>query len=1444
MVRPAKVQHFPTACLVAVLGLAATAVHAYEYPSVERGFKPERSFEVGDIDQVHLFNGGLTVTIPIGQRYTVGGELSYGLTLTYTSQIWDYISAHYPPADDTQTQAHPVRGANAGLGWRLSLGEYWDQNVTGPGRCGDCYIAPDGARHPFYTTLHPDLMDDGTTLYTRDGTYLRMRIIGGGREVDFPNGQIHKFDISGRLVQMRDRFGNSVNVAYGANTWTITDSQNRIHIVNLVSVPHYGQAIGSVVLGAFAGVQATYNFTYSNQTVYRSCLDTDAQTSLTIQLPLLTGVTLPYGSYSMPVSNYHLGSPGGPCGIEGILKKITFPSLGSVEWEYTTYEFPAPLEGTDQQQDPPWLKMTAGVGERTLRDAAGAPIGTSTYSQALPGGQQATESITSVTTPLGDRTDHYFLVGDEPNALYGLPFSASESAPGRPDLLRSKKIYDCAVGGTNCQLRRTTYLKYRTDSPFTGGPEFNSRVEASSTIYHDDGGRWAAVDHSDFDGLGHYRTSVTSGNFDAANTRTQTTRYNPIRGTYPGSFTMVPVASPWVLETYDLQTQSEGATAVRSLVSDPGTGWVSRTRIHRLDGGAQSTTDVVIETLHDGLGNLASERYYGGDSNPVPIGDLPSIALLQTSYRIDHTTAYGTRASSTYVDQFGSALTFKTLDCGDDPATPTIFDPGIDPWTGLASKCRDTSGIVTSFEYDLSGRPLWVKPVIGHDGWTEYVYTPATSWSALASVNIRKRANGGGAIRAESAMKFDALGRLWQEQQKMADGTWSTRETLYNEVGWKASVSEQGNTAKKTQFLFYDVFGRPGTIRPPDGSAHDVVLTYLGVQSMTRRVKVATLINSEENAFTTEFYDRQGRLTKVQEEADKNGVGAPINTTTTYTYDVGNRLSQVSIASSVGTQNRFYTYDQRGFLLSEQHPEKGSTGNGLVTYSNHDPKGHAGRRQDAPFDVTFLYDRAERLTLAHETGGAQRPLKSFTYGTSSAVGVRSNGKLAAASRFNYVGPPFDSVEVIETYTYGGRQGRTSRKNTGYKYGGAAGTESWKQTYTYTDLGELDEQGYPECTWAGCPGALPRTVDYSYSNSNGYLLTAVSEFATSISYHGNGVYDQIIHSNGVVDTQTKDLNNMHRPRELYAQLNGVDLWRSGIYQYDGAGNVKKIGNSYFLYDRVSRLVDGHLYDGPTGGGTLRYQTYAYDPFGNMKSVGGDPWAPGRSTTTSTVNNRLSSSSYHADGSLAGWNGSPCAALPAPLPANPCYEYDALGAMTRAGNGSTGTDFRYVYTANNERFWAYRVGGASSIWTLRDLDGKVLREYDAHTSWTTFKDYVYRDGQLLASSHTNGSVQHFHLDHLGTPRLVTGVASAAAAGFYTVAPCRAYDSRDQAAPLNAAATRVVGMAGICGVPIEASAVSINVTVVDATANGEMTGYPANVPRPNSSVISHLAGVTRRQ
>jgi RHS repeat-associated protein len=59
-----------------------------------------------------------------------------------------------------------------------------------------------------------------------------------------------------------------------------------------------------------------------------------------------------------------------------------------------------------------------------------------------------------------------------------------------------------------------------------------------------------------------------------------------------------------------------------------------------------------------------------------------------------------------------------------------------------------------------------------------------------------------------------------------------------------------------------------------------------------------------------------------------------------------------------------------------------------------------------------------------------------------------------------------------------------------------------------------------------------------------------------------------------------------------------------------------------------------------------------------------------------------------------------------------------------------------------------------YTLRGLGDEVLRRFEHvwGTGWSWEKDYVHRGGSMLAAETPEGA-QHFHLDHLGTPRLIT-------------------------------------------------------------------------------------------
>ncbi len=169
--------------------------------------------------------------------------------------------------------------------------------------------------------------------------------------------------------------------------------------------------------------------------------------------------------------------------------------------------------------------------------------------------------------------------------------------------------------------------------------------------------------------------------------------------------------------------------------------------------------------------------------------------------------------------------------------------------------------------------------------------------------------------------------------------------------------------------------------------------------------------------------------------------------------------------------------------------------------------------------------------------------------------------------------------------------------------------------------------------------------------------------------------------------------------------------------------------------MNRLFASSLYDGPTGGGNLKQQSYTFDAYGNITGITTNGVL--RNTPTSTATNRLTGAvSYDAAGNLTGWNGA-------------IYQYDRFNQMTRMASGSE--DWTYIYTADDERIWSYSPG--LSRWTLRDLESNVLREYLTDSrGWSVGTDYFYRDGLLLAAETQSGR-RHFHLDHLGTPRLIT-------------------------------------------------------------------------------------------
>jgi hypothetical protein len=123
-------------------------------------------------------------------------------------------------------------------------------------------------------------------------------------------------------------------------------------------------------------------------------------------------------------------------------------------------------------------------------------------------------------------------------------------------------------------------------------------------------------------------------------------------------------------------------------------------------------------------------------------------------------------------------------------------------------------------------------------------------------------------------------------------------------------------------------------------------------------------------------------------------------------------------------------------------------------------------------------------------------------------------------------------------------------------------------------------------------------------------------------------------------------------------------------------------------------------------------------------------------------------------------------------------------------------------------------------------------------------VFNDNPLLTSAFMAGIVdaqlpQIVNWDFAGPPS-ETGT-------FFTLIPCRVADTRGPAGPsggpaLAANSTRSFPAAGVCGIPNDAVAIAINVTVVEETDVGDLRLYAAGGAVPSASTINFTANHVR--
>ncbi|HEX9984726.1 MAG TPA: hypothetical protein VGF69_15805 [Thermoanaerobaculia bacterium] len=1155
------------------------------------GFSGEKAMAAGDYDTINEYNGNVVLTIPLGPRYHVRSAMSYGLAIVYNSKVWEFQK----PQNASRYTAVPTRESNAGLGWLLSLGAL---KVPCPATSGaQCsfpplatnaiaeYRSPDGAKHDFYTVLHPNETVPETTNgvigYTRDGTYLRLKFLNDVYSVEFPDGTTHRFDYipntnRTKLSSMEDATGNAVAISYAvANEWRLTDDHGRQQVVRFENVSgqsqdNYQTRPKEVELTAFNGKKLLYKFIYQDLSYVKPCHDMIDPNQGSITVPSLTSIeVVDVAAPAVPLQTFTFGYYTNDTNCHsGALSQMVVPTGGSVAYEYQKYTFPGDeCSGTDV--------TSVGIRSRTVSDGVNPP-GTWEYRSAITErpstdgtfdylcgsshfvnqSQPPEEIRNTVYSPTGEKVVSYFTAWPHANAVGGSPTLTTSADDGMPysrrftsgDRFLSKEYYDCTgdpFDASNCQLRRSVYVKYERDAIDTAGRRRpgNKRLIGSKTVHSEPAGTWTDVTMSDFDGLGHYRQSTQTSNVKGIiESRTSFTNYNdgsgtyaPSSGTYSGTFQQRSTGLPWIVGTFSSQwTSANGSTTKTTFDFDGNSGllqWARRfaATASTASGIAAQTNDVVTALCYDANGDVAAERTLGGDRAAAPgTSNLCTGPVDFSNGEIEVVHTYAATSGARVSSQYSGAGGVKHHDA-------TVDQP-----TDLPVTARDTAGVATSYEYDALGRITWIRPTGRAHTQVEY-YRPGTySGTTRAVVRARRwQSNGLGSALTEERYEYDGLGRLYRAWTKLPNSQWSVRQTRYDVEGRLVDASEADTTPTHyTQFLEYDSFGRPLRVRAADGS--ETTYTYQGVSSMTRTVRIA-LPWGETDVTTTEKYDMAGRLWQVIEPSGPtsatSAAGAAV--TTTYGYDTGGRLTTVSIAGVEGTQPRSFTYDGRGFLLSETHPE-----NGTITYTQFSASGHARFKDGAgsAFDQRFTYDSAGRLTeiatwnpygsnSEQNTQPEYRPVKTFQYATENAGSNLTKGKLESAARYTYV-PGVGAFLANETYEYQDAAGRRTHKTTDLakdNFGTYSTFRTIGQSYAWNELDAPAMITYPICLDCGVPPAGSMTsVQMDYSEG---ALTNIPGYVSSILYHVNGVPATITHNNGIVEQRTIDPNNMPRPRSI-------------------------------------------------------------------------------------------------------------------------------------------------------------------------------------------------------------------------------------------------------------------------------------------------------------------------
>jgi hypothetical protein len=119
-------------------------------------------------------------------------------------------------------------------------------------------------------------------------------------------------------------------------------------------------------------------------------------------------------------------------------------------------------------------------------------------------------------------------------------------------------------------------------------------------------------------------------------------------------------------------------------------------------------------------------------------------------------------------------------------------------------------------------------------------------------------------------------------------------------------------------------------------------------------------------------------------------------------------------------------------------------------------------------------------------------------------------------------------------------------------------------------------------------------------------------------------------------------------------------------------------------------------------------------------------------------------------------------------------------------------------------------------------------------------VSADGAAIAFS--SRSTDFVASDFNGERDIFLGTNPRPGSAFFTLLPCRLFDSRLAGPALPAGVPLKLATRGLCGLPVTARALAANITVTQPTARGYLSLYPSDSAAPPTSSLNFSPGQTR--